>query len=73
MNRNTKSARRRGLSNNPEITVGTGERREIRARRADPIYKGSYCDTGFGAAANKHTRPHKYPHITAEQRRKEGF
>jgi hypothetical protein len=73
MNRNTRSARKRKLSNNPEITVGTGERRELRSRRADPIFAGSACDTGFGANASKHTTPHKYPRITKEQRAKEGF
>jgi hypothetical protein len=35
-----------GLSNMNTTTLGTGERREIVARRAVPVYKGSACNTG---------------------------
>lgn len=53
-NRNTRRAKKGSpkdgvpaLTNSPEITIGTGERREIRpnGRRADPIFKGKACNT----------------------------
>lgn len=63
MNKNTRNARKRGLSNNPEITIGTGEKRTIGARRADPIVKGVCVDTrtiGRG--------PKRYPEISMADR-----
>jgi hypothetical protein len=46
VNKNTRAARALGLSNQNTTTLGTGERREIVARNAVPVYKGSACNTG---------------------------
>lgn len=59
-NKNTKAARKRGLSNNPEITVGTGRDRRISDRNAEPIFKGQVCDTSWNASASKHKRAKRY-------------
>ena len=52
MNKNTRRAKKGSpkdgvpaLTNNPEITIGCGERRTIGSRRADPIFKGKACNT----------------------------
>lgn len=46
-NKNTKSARSRGLTNMAETTIGTGTSRQIVARNAEPIFKGKACDTSW--------------------------
>lgn len=67
-NKNTRAARKRGLSNNPEITIGTGERRTIGQRRADPIVKG-VCVAS--ALRNRHD-PLRYPLISMADRHGKG-
>lgn len=64
MNKKTKAARKAGLSNNPEITVGTGVARQIRSRNAEPIVKGVCVDSAFGAKGNKNTTRKNYARIT---------
>lgn len=45
MNKNTARARKRGLTNNPEMTIGTGAGRTIGTRHADEVFKGTCCNT----------------------------
>lgn len=45
MNRNTKQAKKRGLTNSDELTIGTGAGRTIGTRHAEEIFKGSCCNT----------------------------
>lgn len=59
-NKNTRRARKgcpkegvAPLSNNPEITIGTGERRSFGVRNAEPIWKGSACNTARPAGKRK--------------------
>lgn len=66
-NKNTRAARKRGLSNNPETTVGTGERRSIVARNANPIVKGVCVDTRTIGRA-----PKRYPEISMADRHGKG-
>jgi len=65
-NKNTKRAHKRGLSAHDEITVGTGENRQVKTIERDAIRTGCKVDSG-------NRRPKTYPRITAEQRRKLGF
>jgi hypothetical protein len=74
MNKNTRRARkgnpRQGiapLSNSPEITIGCGEKREIGKRNAVPLAKGVCVDT------RNHGRVKRYPEISFEDRRKQGW
>jgi len=46
MNKNTKQAKKRGLTNNPEITIGCGAGRTIGTRHAEEIFRGTCCNTG---------------------------
>lgn len=45
MNKNTKRAKKRGLTNHDETTIGTGAGRQIIKKDTQPIFKGSACDT----------------------------
>jgi hypothetical protein len=45
MNKNSRRARKLGLTSYPETTNGTGSGRQIVSRQADPIFKGEKCDT----------------------------
>lgn len=49
-----------GLSNNPEITRGTGEKRIIDVRHAEEIVKGICVDSAFGAPGNKNKSKKNY-------------
>ena len=60
MNRNTKRAKKMGLSNMAETTNGTGTSRQIVARHAEPIFKGSACDTAWNNKNSKHKNPKRY-------------
>lgn len=53
MNKNTRRARAAGLTNNPEITIGTGERRGFGTRTANPIFKGVECNCARPAGKRK--------------------
>ena len=44
-NKNTRQAKKRGLTNNPEVTIGTGAGRGFGTRTANPIFKGTCCNT----------------------------
>lgn len=68
MNKNTRRARKQGLSNNPEYTIGTGEKRTFGSRTALPVVKGVCVDS-------RQTRrgPKRYPEISFATRRKEGW
>jgi hypothetical protein len=59
-NKNTKAARAKGLSNMPETTMGTGSGRKIVDRNAEPIFKGSACDTAWNNKNSKHNNPKRY-------------
>ena len=59
-NKNTRAARKLGLSNNPETTEGSGRDRRIVERHAEKIFKGSICDTGWNNTNSKHRRAKKY-------------
>ena len=74
MNKNTRRARkgnpRQGvapLSNSTDITIGTGEKRTIGQRNANPIVKGVCVDTRTIGRA-----PKRYPEISMADRRKQG-
>jgi len=66
-NKNTKRAHKRGLSAHDEITIGTGEGRQVRTIERDPLVKGACVDSGW--KRNRKT----YPRINAEQRQKAGY
>lgn len=53
MNKNTKAARKKGFSNMPETTVGTGTGRLIIERHAEPVFKGKACDTAWNNPNSK--------------------
>jgi len=53
MNKNTKRAKKMGLTAYPEVTVGTGAGRGFAARNSDPIFKGSTCNTARPAGKKK--------------------
>lgn len=53
MNRNTKRARKAGFSNQAEITIGSGASRTFGVRHAEPIFKGSTCNTSRPAGKKK--------------------
>ena len=53
MNKNTRASKKLGLTNNPTITLGTGVGRQIVARNANPIFKGTACNTARPAGKNK--------------------
>lgn len=59
-NKNTKSARKKGLSNMPETIMGTGQSRKIVERHAEPIFKGSVCDTGWDNPNSKRQSLKRY-------------
>lgn len=54
MNKNSKAARKQGLSNMPETTMGTGTQRKIVERHAEPIFKGKACDTAWDNPNSNH-------------------
>lgn len=60
MNKNTRAARKKGLSNMPETTMGTGSQRKIVERNAEKIFKGSACDTSWDNPKSKHTSSKNY-------------
>jgi IS4 transposase len=60
MNKNSRAARKKGFSNMAETTVGTGTSRQIVARHAEPIFKGSACDTAWNNKNSKHKNPKRY-------------
>lgn len=64
MNKNTRAARKKGLSNMPETTNGTGTSRQIVARHAEPIFKGEACDTAWGSKNNKNRSRKTYKRQT---------
>lgn len=53
MNKNTKRARKQGYTNQAEITVGSGASRTFALRNADPIFKGTECNTSRPAGKRK--------------------
>jgi IS4 transposase len=60
MNKNTAAAKARGLSNMAETTLGTGTGRQIVARHAEPIFKGSKCDTAWNNPNSRKRSPKRY-------------
>lgn len=68
-NKNTKRAHKRGLSAHDEITIGTGEGRQVRTIERDPIFKGS----AVHSTNPIEWKAKKYPRITKEQRAKAGY
>jgi len=60
MNKNSRAARKKGFSNMAETTNGTGTSRQIIARHAEPIFKGSACDTAWNNKNSKHKNPKRY-------------
>ena len=65
MNKNTKAARKKGLTNSPVIMVNTGTARRLETRRADKIFKGAACATAFGSNPDcKRQSSHSYPQGT---------
>lgn len=59
-NKNTKYYRAKGLSNMPETTSGTGTSRRIVERHAEPIFKGSYCNTAWNNKNSGKRGPKRY-------------
>ena len=77
MNKNTRRARKGKpsegigpLSNNPEITIGTGERRELGTRTAETPVSGVGIDSSSYARG---VRPKRYPLVTDKDRKKQGY
>jgi hypothetical protein len=60
MNKNSKAARKRGMSNMETTTIGSGTGRQIVARNAEPIFKGSTCDTAWNNPNSRHRNPKRY-------------
>ena len=52
-NKNTKRARKAGLSNQVEVTIGSGAGRTFGVRNAEEIIKGKACDTSRPAGKKK--------------------
>jgi hypothetical protein len=66
-NKNTKAARKKGLSNMPETTMGTGASRRIVERNAEQIFKGKACDTAWNNPNSKHRNRKVYKrHVVSE-------
>ena len=63
MNKNTKAAQKAGVSNKPEITIGTGENRIFGTRNYEPLVKGICVDSAFGAPNNKNTTRKNYKNL----------
>lgn len=62
-NRNTKRARKQGLSNRPWTIVGTGEKfmEEVpRPAQDNTEFKGQTIDTAWNAKGSKRKSPRKY-------------
>lgn len=53
MNKNTKRYKKLGFTNNPETTLGCGERRTFGTRPSNPIFKGVACNTARPYGKNK--------------------
>lgn len=65
-NKNTRRARKRGLSAHNEVTIGSGEKREIKIVERQPVMKGNI------PRRSAHGQAKKYPFISFEDRRKAG-
>lgn len=64
-NKNTRRARKLGLSAHNEVTIGSGEKREIKIVERQPIMTGN-IRRNFSKPSKK------YPFISFEDRRKAG-
>lgn len=62
MNKNTRRARKVGLTNSPEWTIGSGESRKVEpnGRHAQEIFKGKICDTSWDNPLSKRTSRRVY-------------
>ena len=52
-NKNTRRARAMGLTNQEEITIGTGASRTFGKRTAEPVFNGRECNTSRPAGKKK--------------------
>lgn len=58
-NKNTKQARKQGLSNKPETMEGSGNNRRVVSRHAqdNSVFKGQTIVSSFGAPRNRRKSP----------------